>query len=177
MLKTKMAPASALLRPYIWAYGTTSGQVDSIPLVIPLRHGPSNCCSFLRGTFPDPPRRIDSERCLAAGGRGRRPVVLPARLVCLGACRQLCHSFSAIRFQPALRLPMTELTDARSTRTPSSDHRFQHSSASSATPRLCRAIQIAEKHLIRLIELRDRPMRWPSRPTRCLRATALSASR
>jgi hypothetical protein len=35
MLQTKMAPSSAVLRPYVWPYGTT-GRVDSLPLVIPL---------------------------------------------------------------------------------------------------------------------------------------------
>ena len=46
MLRTQMAPASALLRPYVWAYGTTTGRVDSTPLVIPLPARPKQLLQF-----------------------------------------------------------------------------------------------------------------------------------
>jgi hypothetical protein len=46
MLQTKMAPSSAVLRPYVWAYGMTTGRVDSVPLVIPLPARPKQLLTF-----------------------------------------------------------------------------------------------------------------------------------
>jgi hypothetical protein len=49
MLQTKMAPSSAVLRPYVWAYGMTTRQVDSVPLVIPLPARPKQLLTFFFG--------------------------------------------------------------------------------------------------------------------------------
>ena len=46
MLQTKMAPSSAVLRPYVWAYGMTTGRVGSVPLVIPLPARPKQLLTF-----------------------------------------------------------------------------------------------------------------------------------
>jgi len=46
MLQTKMAPPSEVLRPYVWAYGMTTGQVGSVPLVIPLPARPKQLLTF-----------------------------------------------------------------------------------------------------------------------------------
>ena len=46
MLQTRMAPSSAVLRPYVWAYGMTTGRVDSLPLVIPLPARPKQLLTF-----------------------------------------------------------------------------------------------------------------------------------
>ena len=46
MLQTKMAPSSAMLRPYVWAYGMTTGQGGPVPLVIPLPARPKQLLTF-----------------------------------------------------------------------------------------------------------------------------------
>src|ERR1035441_8520579 len=46
-----MAPSSAVLRPYVWAYGMTTGRVGSVPLVIPLPARPKQLLTFF---FADP---------------------------------------------------------------------------------------------------------------------------
>ena len=51
MLQTKMAPSSAVLRQYVWAYGMTTGWVGSVPLVIPLPARPKQLLTF---SFADP---------------------------------------------------------------------------------------------------------------------------
>ena len=51
MLQTKMAPSSAVLRPYVWAYGMTTGLVGSIPLAIPRTARPKQLLTFF---FADP---------------------------------------------------------------------------------------------------------------------------
>jgi hypothetical protein len=51
MLQTRMALSSAVLRPYVWAYGMTTGQIDSFPLVIPLPARPKQLLTF---SFADP---------------------------------------------------------------------------------------------------------------------------
>ena len=46
MLQTKMAPSSAVVRPYVWAYGMTTGRIDSDPLHIPLPARPKQLLTF-----------------------------------------------------------------------------------------------------------------------------------
>jgi AraC-like DNA-binding protein len=159
MLKTKMAPASALLRPYIWAYGTTSGQVDSIPLVIPLPARPKQLLQF---SF------AERFQILRAGSTRRdvspRVAVVGAQscfrpgLSVLGRVDNFAIHFQPSGFNRLFGLPMTELTDAAF-----DAHAVLGPQVSalerelSDTAGFAERIQIAEKHLIRLIELRDRP--------------------
>ena len=44
-----MVPSSAVLRSYVWAYGMTTGRVDSVPLVIPLPARPKQLLTFFFG--------------------------------------------------------------------------------------------------------------------------------
>src|SRR5690348_14763417 len=46
MLQTKMSPSSAVLRPYVWAYGMTTGRVQSAPLLVPLPARPKQLLTF-----------------------------------------------------------------------------------------------------------------------------------
>lgn len=113
MLQTKMAPSSPVLRPYVWAYGMTTGEVDSAPLVIPLPARPKQLLTF---SFADRFRILRPE-----SGQGdatpRVTVVGPQTFARpgLSVCGRI-DNFT-IHFQPSgfnrlFGIPMTELTDA-----------------------------------------------------------------
>src|SRR5258707_1059212 len=113
MLQTKMAPSSAVLRPYVWAYGMTTGKVGSVPLVISLPARPKQLLTF---SFEDTYRirRPDSDHSDASP---RVAVVGPQTHA--GAGLSACGSIDnfTIHFQPSgfnrlFGIPMTELTDA-----------------------------------------------------------------
>jgi AraC-like DNA-binding protein len=113
MLQTKMAPSSGVLRPYVWAYGMTTGRVDSVPLVISLPARPKQLLTF---SFADP-------YCIHRPGSDHRDA--SPRVTVVGpqtharAGLSVCGHIDnfTIHFQPSgfnrlFGIPMTELTDA-----------------------------------------------------------------
>ena len=154
MLQTKMSPSSAFLRPYVWAYGMTTGRVDSVPLVIPLPARPKQLLTF---SFADSYRirRIGSDHYDASP---RVTVVGPQTraLASLSACGRV-DNFT-IHFQPSgfnrlFGIPMTELTDAAydayaviGPQIP----RFEHELGD--TPGFAERIQLIEERLIRMLD-------------------------
>jgi AraC-like DNA-binding protein len=113
MLQTKMAPPSEVLRPYVWAYGMTTGQVGSVPLVIPLPARPKQLLTF---SFEDTyrVRRPGSDYSDASP---RVTVVGPqthpgAGLLVCGRIDNFTIHFQPSGFNQLFGIPMTELTDA-----------------------------------------------------------------
>jgi uncharacterized protein DUF6597 len=113
MLQTKMAPSSAVLRPFVWAYGMTTGRVDSVPLVIPLPARPKQLLTFF---FADPYgiQRPGSDHTDASP---RVTVVGPqtrsrAGLSVFGRIDNFTIHFQPSGFNRLFGIPMTELTDA-----------------------------------------------------------------
>ena len=113
MLQTKMAPSSAVLRPYVWAYGMTTGLVGSIPLAIPRTARPKQLMTFF---FADP-------YCIDRPGSGhsdaspRVTVVGPqtharAGLSVCGHVDNFTIHFQPSGFNRLFGIPMTELTDS-----------------------------------------------------------------
>jgi len=113
MLQTKMAASSAALRPYVWAYGMTTGQVGSVPLVIPLPARPKQLLTF---SFADAyrVRRPGSDHGDASP---RVTVVGPqtyarAGLSVCGRIDNFTVHFQPSGFNRLFGVPMTDLTDA-----------------------------------------------------------------
>lgn len=113
MLQTEMAPSSVRLRPYVWAYGMTTGWVGSVPLVIPLPARPKQLLTF---SFADPYRihRPGSDHGEASP---RVTVVGPqtqarAGLSVGGRIDNFTIHFQPSGFNRLFGIPMTELTDA-----------------------------------------------------------------
>ena len=113
MLQTKMARSSVVLRPYVWAYGMTTGRVDSVPLVFPLPARPKQLLTF---SFADTYRihRPESDHCDAPP---RVTVVDPqtqarAGLSVCGRIDNFTIHFQPSGFNRLFGIPMTELTDA-----------------------------------------------------------------
>jgi AraC-like DNA-binding protein len=108
-----MAPSSAVLRPYVWAYGMTTGRVDSAPLLIQLPARPKQLLTFFF---------VDSHRALRPGSSEtdatpRVVVVGPqshARpgLSVFGRIDQFTIHFQPSGFNRLFGVPMTELADA-----------------------------------------------------------------
>jgi AraC-like DNA-binding protein len=113
MLQTKMAPSSAVLQPYVWAYGMTTGQVGSAPLVIPLPARPKQLLTFFFGdTYRIP--RPGSDQSAASP---RVAVVGPqtharAGLSVCGHIDNFTIHFQPSGFNRLFGIPMTELTDS-----------------------------------------------------------------
>lgn len=113
MLQTKMAPSSVMLRPYVWAYGMTTGQVPSVPLVIPLPARPKQLLTF---SFADP-FRIPRPGSDYGDATPRVTVVGPqtqarAGLLVCGRIDNFTVHFQPSGFNRLFGIPMTELTDA-----------------------------------------------------------------
>ena len=159
MLQTKMAPSSAELRPYVWAYGMTTGRVDAAPLVIPLPARPKQLLTF---SFADRYRALrtgsgqsDSTPCVAAVGPQScsRP-----GLSVFGRIDNFTIHFQPSGFNRLFGVPMTELTD-----TAHDAHAVIGPEISSLehelgdTPGFAERIQIIEKRLIPLARLHSRP--------------------
>ena len=113
MLQTKMAPSSAVLQPYVWAYGMTTGRVDSLPLIIPLPARPKQLLTF---SFADPycTHRPGSDhgdaspRVTVAGPQTHARAGLSVR----GRIDNFTIHFQPSGFNRLFGIPMTELTDA-----------------------------------------------------------------
>jgi hypothetical protein len=113
MLQTKMAPPSEVLRPYVWAYGMTTGQVGSVPLVIPLPARPKQLLTFFfeetyRIRRPDSGHSDASPRVTVVGPQTHAGAGLS---VC-GRINNFTIHFQPSGFNRLFGIPMTELTDA-----------------------------------------------------------------
>ena len=113
MLQTRMAQSSAVLRPYVWAYGMTTGRIDSVPLHIPLPARPKQLLTLF---FADRYRVV-----LPGAGHSdlspRATVVGPQTHARAGLSVFGCIDNFTIHFKPSgfnrlFGIPMTELTDA-----------------------------------------------------------------
>ena len=159
MLKTKMAPSSAALRPYVWAYGMTTGRVDSGPLVVPLPARPKQLLTFF---FADRYRILR----LGYGDSDASPrvtVVGPqthsrAGLSVVGRIDNFTIHFQPSGFSRLFGIPMTELTDAvcdaHAVIGPEISA-LEHELGD--TPGFADRIQLIEKHLILLLGVDRRP--------------------
>jgi AraC-like DNA-binding protein len=159
MLQTKMAPSSAMLRPYVWAYGMTTGRVDSVPLVIQLPARPKQLLTFF---FADP-------YCIHRPGADhgdaspRVTVVGPQThsrtgLSVFGRFDNFTIHFQPSGFNRLFGIPMTELTDAaydaHAVIGPELSM-FEHELDD--TPGFAERIHVIEQHLIRLLGCHGRP--------------------
>jgi AraC-like DNA-binding protein len=153
MLQTKMARSSGVLQPYVWAYGMTTGLVDSVPLVIPLPARPKQLLTFF---FADR-YCIDRPGSTHRGAAPRVTVVGPQThaLAGLSACGRI-DNFT-IHFQPSgfnrlFGIPMTELTnsayDAYAVIGPGVP-RLEHQLGD--TPVFAERIRLIEERLIRML--------------------------
>ena len=112
MLETKMARPNERLRPYVWAYGMTTGRVDSAPLVIPLPARPKQLLTF---SFAD--RYCTSRGSAPTVATPRVAVVGPQSCAHPGLVISGCIDHFTVHFQPSgfnrlFRVPMTHLTDS-----------------------------------------------------------------
>ena len=113
MLQTTMARPSAVLRPYVWAYGTIVGTLRSEPLRIPLPARPKQLLTF---SFADPYRILcpesheahPSPRVTVAGPQ----TYARAGLSAFGTIDNFTIHFQPAGFHRLFGIPMTELTDA-----------------------------------------------------------------
>jgi AraC-like DNA-binding protein len=108
-----MAPSSAVLRPFVWAYGMTTGQVDSIPLLIPLPARPKQLLTFFFADRYCVPRPESGQ----SDASPRATVVGPqthsrAGLSVFGRVDNFTIHFQPSGFNRLFGIPMTELTDA-----------------------------------------------------------------
>jgi AraC-like DNA-binding protein len=113
LLQTKMVPPSAALRSYVWAYGMTTGRVDSEPLVVPLPARPKQLLTFF----------FAERYCVHRHGSDQSDA--SPRVIVVGPQTHSRPGLSVfgridnftIHFQPSgfnrlFGIPMTELTDA-----------------------------------------------------------------
>ena len=113
MLQTRMAPSSAALRPYVWAYGMTTGRVDAVPLRIPLPARPKQLLTF---SFADRFRLLrpgsgpgdSTPRVTAVGPQSSSRAGLSA----FGRIDNFTIHFQPSGFNLLFGVPMTELADA-----------------------------------------------------------------
>src|SRR5450631_3448145 len=153
MLQTRMAPSSAVLRPYVWAYGMTTGWGGSLPLVIPLPARPKQLLTFF---FADPycmhrpgsDHRDASPRVTLVGPQTQ---ARPGLSVC-GRIDNFTIHFQPSGFNRLFGIPMTELTDAAydayaviGPEIPRLEHELGD------TPGFAERIQIIEERLIRML--------------------------
>lgn len=142
-----------VLRPYIWAYGMTTGRVDSVPLVVPLPARPKQLLTF---SFGD-------RYCLRRPGSNQNGA--SPRVAVVGPQTQARPGLSVwgqidnftIHFQPSgfhqlFGIPMTKLTDAAydaysviGTHIPSLEHQLGDAAG------FAERIQIFEQHLTRVL--------------------------
>ena len=168
MLQTKMAPSSAVLRPYVWAYGMTTGLVASVPLVVPLPARPKQLLTFSFADAycvhrPGADHRDASPRVTVVGPQTRSRTGLSV----FGRIDNFTIHFQPSGFNRLFGIPMTELTDAAYD---------AHAVIGAEIPRLeqelgdipgfAERIQLIEKRLIRMLGGDD-----------CLDPVAIAANR
>ena len=113
MLQTKMAPSSAVLRPFVWAYGMTTGRVDSVPLHIPLPARPKQLLTFFFADrycvlHPESGHSDASPRATVVGPQTRPR----AGLSVFGRIDNFTIHFQPSGFSRLFGIAMTDLTDA-----------------------------------------------------------------
>jgi AraC-like DNA-binding protein len=159
MLQTKMAPSSAVLRPYVWAYGMTTGRVDSVPLLIPLPARPKQLLTFFFADrfgvlTPGSGQSDVSARVTVVGPQSHSL----AGLSVFGRIDNFTIHFQPSGFHRLFGVPMTELTDAAY-----DAHDVIGPEISTFERELGDAtgfaerIQLIEKRLMRLAGCHDRP--------------------
>jgi AraC-like DNA-binding protein len=113
MLHTVMAPSSAGLRPYIWAYCMNTGRVDAAPLVVPLLPRPKQSITFsfadrYGALRPGGGQTVATPRVAVAGPQSyARP-----GLSVFGRIDNFTILFQPSGFHRLFGVPMTELADA-----------------------------------------------------------------
>ena len=149
-----------VLRPYVWAYGMTTGRVDSVPLVIPLPARPKQLLTF---SFADPYCALSPWVRSGATPRLVSRWSVPSRALATGLSVFGRIDNFTIHFQPSgfnrlFGIPMTELTDAAY-----DAHAVIGPEIPSARtgawrrPGFAERIQLIEKRLIRMLGDDDRP--------------------
>ena len=153
MLQTKMVPSSAVLQPYVWAYGMTTGWVGAVPLVIPLPARPKQLLTFSFADHycihrPGSDHRDASPRVTVVGPQTQ---ARPGLSVC-GRIDQFTIHFQPSGFNRLFRIPMTKLTDAAhdayaviGPEFPGLEHELGDA------PGFAERIQIIEERLIRMV--------------------------
>ncbi len=113
MLVTRLAPASAALRPYVWCFGQSEGRVGGSPLTVPLPARPKQVLTFF---FRD---RYRVHYCRSGLWEisPRAIVVGPQtyhrlNLLVLGNIDAFTIHFQPSGFHHLFGVPMTELRDA-----------------------------------------------------------------
>ena len=153
MLQTKMAPSSEVLRPYVWAYGMTTGLVGSVPLFIPLPARPKQLLTFFFGdTYRIPrPGSDHSDASPRVTVVGPQTHALAGLLVC-GHIDNFTIHFQPSGFNRLFGIPMTELTDSAydayaviGPGIPRLEHELGES------PGFAERIQLIEERLIRML--------------------------
>jgi len=159
MLQTRMSPASAVLKPYVWAYGMTSGHIDAVPLVIPLPARPKQLLTF---SFADR-YRVHRPGSGPSDSTPRVTAVGPqscsrAGLSVFGRIDNFTIHFQPSGFTLLFGVPMTELTDAAydahaviGPEVSTLEHELGD------TPGFAERIQLIEKRLIPLARGRSHP--------------------
>jgi AraC-like DNA-binding protein len=159
MLHTKMAPPSAVLKPYVWAYGMTTGRVDAVPLVVPLPARPKQLLTFsfadrFRALRPGTGQTDSTPRVTAVGPQS----CSRAGLSVLGRIDNFTIHFQPSGFNLLFGVPMTELTDAaydaRAVIGPEIAT-LEHELGD--TPGFAERIQLIEKRLMPLARFHSRP--------------------
>jgi AraC-like DNA-binding protein len=153
LFETNMAPSSPVLRPYVWAYGMTTGRVKSDPLVIPLPARPKQLLTF---SFADS-YRIHRPGLGPGDASPRVTVVGPQ--TCAQPGLSVCGRIDnfTIHFQPSgfnrlFGIPMTELTDAAYDAYAVIGHKIPSLEVElGETSGFAERIQIAEDRLIRML--------------------------
>ena len=153
MLQSKLAPASPVLRPYLWAYGMTTGRVDSVPLVVPLPARPKQLLAF---SLADPycihhPGSDHREATPRVAVVGPQTHALPG-LSIYGRIDHFTIHFQPSGFNRLFGVPMTELTNAAydaygviGFKIPNLEHELAE------TPGFAERIRIIEGHFIPML--------------------------
>ena len=159
MLQSKLAPASPMLRPYVWAYGMTTGRVDSVPLVVPLPARPKQLLAFSLGDpycvyQPGSDRPEAAPRVTVVGPQTH---ALPG-LSIFGRIDHFTILFQPSGFNRLFGVPMTELTDAAydaygviGSKIPNLEHELAE------TPGFAERIRIIEGYFMRMLSALGTP--------------------
>lgn len=159
MLHTKMAPASAVLKPYVWAYGMTTGRVDTAPLRVPLPARPKQLLTFsfadgYRALRPGSSQTDSTPRVVAVGPQS----CALAGLSISGRIDNFTIHFQPSGFNRLFGLPMTELTDAAHDARAVIGHQVSMLERELGDlPGFAERIQLVEKRLVQIVSRLDSP--------------------
>jgi AraC-like DNA-binding protein len=154
-----MAAASAMLRPYVWAYGMTTGQVDAGPLIIPMPARPKQLVTFFFADRyqilrPESRQSDASPRVTVVGPQSQ----FRAGLSVFGRIDNFTIHFQPSGFNRLFGIPMTELTDAAhdaygviGTAVSTLEHELGDACG------FAERIRLIEKRLMRLVDGHGRP--------------------